>query len=156
MRYEYSYRTGRSLSPDPINFRYGYRSLSIPPKSIDYELPSFSCLKDGTLSQHVDHLLKRSRANSEIRNTEFSDLDTTNQDIHYSSLVCDSLTPWGRSGLFYYPSYNYSVWNTTNIGETLEEFQQRVEAETTFNLEVENGLHWKEEDVEISMEKEYE
>ena len=48
------------------------------------------------------------------------------------------------------------MWNTTNIGETLEEFQQRVEAETTFNLEVENGLQWKEGDVEISMEKEYE
>merc|ERR1712189_66269 len=47
-----------------------------------------------------------------IRNTEFSDLDTTNQDIHYSSLVCDSLTPWGRSGLFYYPRYPES-WRGT-------------------------------------------
>merc|ERR1712106_72799 len=114
MRYEYSYRSGRSLSPDPKSRRYGYRSLSNPPTASDYELPSFSCLKDGSFSQHVDHLLNRSRANSQIRNTEFSELGSSHPDIQYSSLLCSSRTPWDRTGAFYYPRYPES-WRGTAV-----------------------------------------
>merc|ERR1712106_153647 len=156
MRYEYSYRSGRSLSPDPISTRYGYRSLSNPPTASDYELPSFSCLKAGSFSQHVDHLLSRSRANSEIRNTEFSEVGSSHPDIQYSSLLCSSSTPWDRTGAFYYPSYNYSVWNTMDMSRSMEEYQGKCEAEITYNLEVESSLQWGEGDVEVSMEKEYE
>jgi len=156
MRYEYSYRTGRSLSPDPISLRYGYRSYSIPPTTSDYELPSFTSMKDGTFSQHVDQLLRRSRANSEIRNSEFSEVTTSDPEIRYSSLLCSSRTPWDKTGAFYYPSYNYSVWNTTDVQENMEEFRERCEAETTFNLEIWSSHHWQEGDVEVSMEKEYE
>eukprot|EP00091_Calanus_sinicus_P002174 TRINITY_DN12213_c0_g1_i11.p1 TRINITY_DN12213_c0_g1~~TRINITY_DN12213_c0_g1_i11.p1 ORF type:complete len:205 (-),score=26.65 TRINITY_DN12213_c0_g1_i11:353-967(-) len=156
MRYEYSYRSGRSLSPDPISLRYGYRSLSIPPTSNDYELPSFTCVKNGTFSQHVDNLLRRSRANSEIRSSEFSELPSSNPDMQYSSILCNSLTPWSKTGAFYYPSYKYSTVNTTDVGEHLEEFRQKIEAEIAFNLEIENSLGWEDGDVEVSMEKEYE
>ena len=53
-------------------------------------------------------------------------------------------------------SYNYSVWNTTDVQESMEEFRERCEAETTFNLEIGSSLQWQEGDVEVSMEKEYE
>jgi len=112
MRYEYSYRTGRSLSPDPISLRYGYRSYSIPPTTSDYELPSFTSMKDGTFSQHVDQLLRRSRANSEIRNSEFSEVATSDPEIRYSSLLCSPRTPWDKTGAFYYPRYPES-WRGT-------------------------------------------
>jgi hypothetical protein len=46
--------------------------------------------------------------------------------------------------------------NTTDVGENLEEYRQKIEAETAFNLEIENNLGWKDGDVEVSMEKEYE
>merc|ERR1712055_1149733 len=118
MRYEYSYRSGRSLSPDPINKRYGNRSMSIPPSSIYDELPSFTCLKDGTFSEHVDHLINRSRAISEVRNSDpyFQDSSelSTKPDVHYSSLLCSSLTPWSKTGAFYYPRYPES-WRGTSV-----------------------------------------
>eukprot|EP00092_Neocalanus_flemingeri_P025736 GFUD01027900.1.p1 GENE.GFUD01027900.1~~GFUD01027900.1.p1 ORF type:complete len:158 (-),score=9.90 GFUD01027900.1:164-637(-) len=117
MRYESSFRSGRSLSPDLISKRYGYRSLSIPPTSSDYELPSFTCMKDGSFSEHVDHLINRSRANSEVRSSdpyfrEFPHLASSNDDLHYSSLLSNSLTPWSKTGAFYYPRYPES-WRGT-------------------------------------------
>eukprot|EP00092_Neocalanus_flemingeri_P056494 GFUD01066996.1.p1 GENE.GFUD01066996.1~~GFUD01066996.1.p1 ORF type:complete len:201 (-),score=25.08 GFUD01066996.1:148-750(-) len=152
MRYESSFRYGRSLSPDLISKRYGYRSLSIPPTASDYELPSFTCMKDGSFSEHVDHLINRSRANSEVRSSdpyfrEFPHLASSNDDLHYSSLLSNSLTPWSKTGAFYYPR---------DVGESLENFRQSIEAEITYNLEIEHGLKWEDGDVEISMEKEYE
>ena len=56
----------------------------------------------------------------------------------------------------FYTSYNYSVWNTTDVGRSMEEYQEKCEAEITYNLEVESSLQWGEGDVEVSMEKEYE
>ena len=56
----------------------------------------------------------------------------------------------------FYTSYNYSVWNTMDVGRSMEEYQEKCEAEITYNLEVESSLQWGEGDVEVSMEKEYE
>ena len=55
----------------------------------------------------------------------------------------------------FYTSYNYSVWNTMDVGRSMEEYQGKCEAEITYNLEVESSLRWGEGDVEVSVEKEY-
>ena len=47
-------------------------------------------------------------------------------------------TPWTWAG----------VWR-------MEKYQEKCEAEITYNLEVESSLQWGEGDVEVSMEKEY-
>ena len=55
-------------------------------------------------------------------------------------------------------SYNYGVWSssTEDVEEKMEEFKGRMEAEIAFNLEVENSLRWRDGDVAVSVEKEYE
>ena len=43
-----------------------------------------------------------------------------------------------------------------DVGRSMKEYQEKCEAEITYNLEVESSLQWGEEDVGVSMEKEYE
>jgi len=73
-----------------------------------------------------------------------------------SSLICPPLSPWNRTGEFYYPSYNYWIWNSyTDPTDHLEEYRSRLEAEVTHNLLLENRFHHREDDLSTSLEIEY-
>merc|ERR1711973_230051 len=90
MRYRYHYRSTRSASPDLNLNRVTY-------------------IKDG-FSKHVDNIIRQSRANSEKRDAEFREefeeqLKYVHPDIRYATLLCNSLSPWSKTGAFYYPRY---------------------------------------------------
>merc|ERR1711983_163293 len=97
MRYGYYYRTSRSLSPEPL--------VQLP-VSVFRE-----SVKDGSFSQHVDNLISHSRAMSEIRESELKSSETLDEskyrhpDVRYATLLCNSLSPWSKTGAFYYPRY---------------------------------------------------
>merc|ERR1712110_386396 len=104
MRYGYYYRTSRSLSPEPL--------VQLP-VSVFRE-----SVKDGSFSQHVDSLISHSRAMSEIRESELKSSETVDEskyrhpDVRYATLLCNSLSPWSKTGAFYYPRYPES-WRGT-------------------------------------------
>lgn len=58
------------------------------------------------LSSHVDSLIRTSRALSMDREELFS------PSLQTSSIVCSALSPWSKSGAFYYPRYPES-WRGT-------------------------------------------
>ncbi|XP_023346954.1 uncharacterized protein LOC111715808 isoform X2 [Eurytemora carolleeae] len=86
MRYEISSRYARSCSPQSF---------------------SYSSLRRESLSEHVDSLIARSRIHDQIRASSlepFSDIAEL-PTIRTSTIVCTPLSPWNKTGEFYYPRY---------------------------------------------------
>merc|ERR1719397_1063032 len=79
MRYSFLHRSTRSASP----------------------LTSWDLAEERNFSEHVNNIINRSRANSEMRQLGSSGV----RDLHYSSLVSDSTSPWSKTGAFYWPRY---------------------------------------------------
>merc|ERR1712073_179135 len=69
------------------------RGRSLSP---DFRLPS----------RHVDSLIRQSRALSMERDSLFV------PSMHTSTIVCSALSPWSKTGAFYYPRYPES-WRGT-------------------------------------------
>ncbi|XP_023346952.1 uncharacterized protein LOC111715808 isoform X1 [Eurytemora carolleeae] len=93
MRYEISSRYARSCSPQSF---------------------SYSSLRRESLSEHVDSLIARSRIHDQIRASSlepFSDIAEL-PTIRTSTIVCTPLSPWNKTGEFYYPRYPES-WRGT-------------------------------------------
>merc|ERR1719422_1350297 len=65
------------------------------------------------MAEHVDNLITQSRAHSEICEANFQDeflsaptpTPSRHPDLHYATLLCNSLSPWSKTGAFYYPRY---------------------------------------------------
>ena len=105
MRFSYSYRTARSVSPDKLET--GWDST--------------------TVSQHVNNIIKCSRANSEVRylRPAIQSVQTYIKmrslgdggaglvtDLRYASLLCNPHSPWSKTGAFYWPRYP-EAWRGT-------------------------------------------
>merc|ERR1711892_1427527 len=93
----------------------GPRSRMVPyyslrAKSVD------PCMFEGSLSEHVDHLVERSRARSMAREVEVSNIleNMDKYSLPSSSLVWNSWTPWSRTGAFYFPRYPES-WQGSSL-----------------------------------------
>jgi len=142
MSYEYSYRrTARSLSPTPIS----YSSL---------------VQRRNSLSDHVDNIITRSRMADQYRAKSvepfsdfFEDYPSTRMS---SSVVGPSLSPYIRTGEFYYPSYNYWIWRSyTPVSDHLSEFGSRLQSEISHNLYLDNVFHHRPGDYATSLQLDY-
>jgi len=140
MSYSYSYRSTRSCSPELTQSysSYGRRS---------------------SLVDHVDSIITRSRFQDQGRACSlepFTDVIDDLPSIRTSSLICPSLSPWNKTGHFYYPSYNYWIWRSyTDPGTHLEEFGARLESEISHNLLLPYEFHHREGDYATSLEIQY-
>merc|ERR1739842_7743 len=61
---------------------------------------------DFHLPRHVDSLIRQSRAHSMERDSLFV------PSLHTSTIVCSALSPWSKTGAFFYPRYPES-WRGT-------------------------------------------
>merc|ERR1711872_976608 len=61
---------------------------------------------DFRLPRHVDSLIRQSKALSMERDSLFV------PSMHTSTIVCSALSPWSKTGAFYYPRYPES-WRGT-------------------------------------------
>eukprot|EP00088_Acartia_fossae_P041612 TRINITY_DN4351_c0_g1_i1.p1 TRINITY_DN4351_c0_g1~~TRINITY_DN4351_c0_g1_i1.p1 ORF type:complete len:152 (-),score=9.39 TRINITY_DN4351_c0_g1_i1:123-524(-) len=73
--------------------------------------------RSGSLDEHVENIIAKSKMADQYRASSlepFVDMlyDADQPKLRMSSVVCDPITPWSKTGQFYYPRYPES-WRGT-------------------------------------------
>merc|ERR1712244_155949 len=100
---EAGYYWDKAVFCSDMRYRNFYRST----RSVSPQAPLYC--EESNFSDHVDNIINRARANSEMRNLSGSGAVS---ELRYASLVCSPHSPWSKTGAFYWPRYP-EAWRGT-------------------------------------------